>query len=550
MTNREASNRQLPDELRAPTRGSSQAGIWPMLHKLPHRFEELIDGQSAIPATIALITSFLILLAVYLRLSYVVAKNSDDAAFILYAQDILAGNLMLHGWTLPADSLYLSVIPVYVLGELFTSNTPLLLNLVPALTHAALIVISVAMVWRELPSQCRVIGALIVLIVVAFPSFLGAGPPTHSGGDHTTTIILTMLSFYLIARQHNWLVSSIPITLAAIGDPMVMVVGILPLVFVAFTRLLAGEIWRAIRLGLFAIFVAVVARLVVWVIPALGGFHTPHQKITFVSLVKFKYSFYLFWESLTDLFGADFFGRDAVSVDTALVLLHVITLLFVVCAVWKAASMWRRGETGVFLELLIAGVVVDLLAFMFSNMAVDARVLTARYLMPAMIFSALVGGIVWYTLNVPRKLILYGVPLLVGLYSVAFARQVFEPVAATPDSAIEYLESNGLTHGYGDYWAAAIITVLSRGKVEVRQVQLSAGRGKLIPYHWESADNWYDMNDARFLIFNPKESLGVDAATGISTWGQPEEIETRDGFHILVWRDPIQFNAAPVTPDS
>ena len=549
MASTEASQRPLSDHLQTPARESGAAGLLTMLQDLPRRLQEAVDRQGVIPTAITLLVGFGILLAVYLRLSYVEAKNSDDAAFILYAQDILAGNFVLRGWTLPADSLYLSVIPFYVVGELITSNAPLLLNLVPAIVHSLLVIVSVAIVWKELPSSYRIVGVLIVLLVIGFPSFLGAGTPTHSGGDHTTSILLTMLSFYLLARDYNFIVSAVPIILAAVGDPMVMVVGVLPIAMVAAVHAIAGDTWRSLRLGLFAISTAAVSRFLVWVIPAIGGFSSPRQRITFVSLVKFKYNFYLFWESLTDLFGADFFGRDAVSLETGFVLLHVVTLLFVVCAIYKAVAMWRQSETGMFLEMLVAGVIVDVLAFLFSNMVVDARTLTARYLMPALIFSALIAGMTWYRLNLPRKLIIYGTPLLIGFYSIAFAGQVFRPIAATPDSAIEYLEGNGLTHGYGDYWAAAIITVLSRGKVEVRQVQLSAGRGRLVPYHWESSDRWYDMNDARFLIFNPKDSLGVDTATGISTWGHPDEIETRDGFHILVWPDPINFNSAPTTED-
>lgn len=548
MSNREATNRAGSEAEQTPTAHFGTGGVQ-MLRDLPQRFEEIIDSQGVLVSAIILLAFFLGLVAIYLRLSYVEAKNSDDAAFILYAQDILAGNLMLHGWTLPADSLYLSVIPIYILGELFTSNTLFLLYLVPAATHAALVTLGVAMVWVQLPKQYRIVGMLVVLLVIGFPSFLGAGPPTHSGGDHTTTIILTILSFYLIARDYNLIVSIVPITLAAVGDPMVLVVGILPVAAVAAGRAMNGELRRAFRLGLFAITTAIVSRFIVWAIPVLGGFHTPRQRITFVTLVKFKYNFYLFWEALTDLFGADFFGRDAVSLDTGFVLLHLVTLLLVAYAVYKAAVMWLRSETSVFLELLVAGVVVDVLAFLFSNMVVDARVLTARYLMPALIFSALIGGLTWYRLHVPQRLMVYGVPVLVGLYLIGFAESVFSPVAPIPLSAVEYLESKGLTSGYGDYWAAAIMTVLSRGKVAVRQVQLSSGRGKLVPYHWESAESWYDMNDARFLIFNPKDSLGVDAATGISTWGQPEDIETRDGFHILVWPEPIHFNSTSTTTD-
>ncbi len=53
----------------------------------------------------------------YLRVSWTVAATSDGAAEALQARDMLAGNWLLHGWTLSDVSFYTTEVPEYVLVE-------------------------------------------------------------------------------------------------------------------------------------------------------------------------------------------------------------------------------------------------------------------------------------------------------------------------------------------------------------------------------------------------------------------------------------------------
>ena len=54
----------------------------------------------------------------YLRVSWTVAATSDGAAQALQARDMLAGNWLLHGWTVSDVSFYTTELPQYVLVEL------------------------------------------------------------------------------------------------------------------------------------------------------------------------------------------------------------------------------------------------------------------------------------------------------------------------------------------------------------------------------------------------------------------------------------------------
>jgi len=103
----------------------------------------------------------------------------------------------------------------------------------------------------------------------------------------------------------------------------------------------------------------------------------------------------------------------------------------------------------------------------------------------------------------------------------AFAVQMFEPVTKPPLTVIKFLEGNGLTEGYGSYWSAGILSVISDGKIVVRQV--GAGPGGIVPVRWYSSEEWYAMKNARFLIFKDK-TWGVGLDKAVTTWGPPMQI--------------------------
>ena len=47
---------------------------------------------------------------------------------------------------------------------------------------------------------------------------------------------------------------------------------------------------------------------------------------------------------------------------------------------------------------------------------------------------------------------------------------------AHPQQVMDFLEANQLTEGYGSFWSAGIFTVLSDGKLKVRQVAFGPER--------------------------------------------------------------------------
>ena len=75
----------------------------------------------------------------YLRVSWTVAATSDGAAQALQARDMLAGNWLLHGWTVSDVSFYTTELPEYVLVELVRPFGAGVIHVAAAVTYTLLV---------------------------------------------------------------------------------------------------------------------------------------------------------------------------------------------------------------------------------------------------------------------------------------------------------------------------------------------------------------------------------------------------------------------------
>jgi hypothetical protein len=315
--------------------------------------------------------------------------------------------------------------------------------------------------------------------------------------------------------------ASLPLILAVIGDPFALWIGILAVGLVGLQLLSRGQTRDGWRLVLCAAACSVISKLVLVAIRLFGGYmSTPgNLRTAFVTLDDLPKNVHLLLEGVLGLFDASPFGREVFAFDTGIVLVHLVVLIFVVWVVWRAlrASTWEPDTLKL---LLLAAMVLNIVAFVVST-APAATDSSARYLPTVAIFGPLIAGMSWYKLRLREKLLWVLAPLFVVSYLIPFGRQMMRPIAEPPREVIEFLEANQLTKGYGSYWSSGILTVLSDGKVKVRQVMVGP-EGKLVLLEWLSARQWYEMKDARFLILKD-DSFGVNPGSAIRTWGLPED---------------------------
>lgn len=481
---------------------------------------------------------FFALFGAYLRLSFVTPKTSDDAIAFLQAQDILNGNVLLHGWTQSTVTYYTSIVPLYVLGGMFTAHLAALVYAVPPVIYALFVTISMALVGSRLNAGDRFISRVILLLVIGLFSFY-PWDATHSL-SHIPTTILVAAAFYLLAIDRAPILASLPLILAYSGDPFAIWIGLVPIALVGLYQLALGHQGVGRTLLIVDGVGFLISKLLAAMIPLVGGFVTVEaHPIAFVPLTRFNWNVLWFISCILNLFGANFFGRTAFSFDTSVIIIHFLVFLFVVWATVKGVSDARKGTESVFLVLLVTAVVVDVGAFLFSTLPSDST--TVRFLAPVQVFGGLIAAMSWKKTGFRKEQIYWLLPVVLAGYLWAFCRPMLEPADRGPRNVIGFLESHQLTEGYASYSEAGLLTMLSDGKIKVRQVVLGP-EGNLTRLQWVSAEQWYHAQDARFLVFGGGSIGNVNAHTAIATWGSPEETKGIDGYTIMIWASPIHLS--------
>lgn len=65
----------------------------------------------------------------------------------------------------------------------------------------------------------------------------------------------------------------------------------------------------------------------------------------------------------------------------------------------------------------------------------------------------------------------------------------------------DYLETQGLTYGFGTFWNANAVTVLSDSAVKVRDIEIVTDRQTVVPRHYQSQGKWYEPQEGQDRYF-------------------------------------------------
>ena len=124
----------------------------------------------------------------YLRVSWTVAATSDGAAQALQARDMLAGNWLLHGWTLSDVSFYTTELPEYVLVEVIRPFGLGVIHIAAAATYTMLVLAVFALAYGRAGGREGIARGVLATVIMLAPQ-LGYGAfvlllaPDHTGTE-------------------------------------------------------------------------------------------------------------------------------------------------------------------------------------------------------------------------------------------------------------------------------------------------------------------------------------------------------------------------------
>jgi hypothetical protein len=541
-------------------------------------------------ATVAATAGVVLLFVAYLQVSRTYAVNSDSANIMLTSWDMLHGNVLLHGWYLSDVSFYPTELPQYAMLEGLLGLHADTAHIAAAMTYTLAVIFAVLLArgprdrapGRAAWPRMALTGGLMIapqLGVGAFVLLLSVG--------HIGTAVPLMLTWLVIdwaaARPclpggptppdppaRAWFVPVIVgllLTWVLVADPLVLVVGIVPLVAVCGMRVLRAVLsarppdrgaalqanWYEVSLAAAAILAYGLADLVNRLLSASGGFILHPLGYQLAPLHTWPKHAWVTGEGLLALFGAKPQGP---AVELAFALLHlagVALVAWAICRVVRRFVSWPDLVS----QILLLAIVLNVLVYIPSTLA-DATDLNAREFAVVLPFGAVLAGRV---LAEPLTTRLRGgevdvrgwlrgrrwraglaSALAVG-YLASLGYAAAQPSVPPANAQLAtFLTEHHLTSGVSGYWLSSIVTVGSDGTVVVRAVQPS-----LRPYLWETKGSWYDER-ATFLVTENQAGYFnhfQPSASALAALGPPARTYHVGPYTVLVWNKNLLSSPAP-----
>jgi len=500
---------------------------------------------------LAVAAGVLLLFYCALREARQLAPQSDGAAMVLESWAMLHGDLLLRGWQLSDVSFYTTELPEYMLVDLVRGFNPDVVRICSALTFTVLVVLAAAVAYGSRPADNRtaVVRAGITVAVMIGPTALAATVLLNDP-DHTGTAAPILLALLILDRgRRRWWV---PVAVAAVlgwalvGDSLVLLIGVAPLVVVCGARSFGllwvrretfSAAWYDLSLAAAGVAAAVGGTALSELIKVSGGFvlSASGTKST-VPSTALPANLAATLNDFLSLFSAHLF---AAKLDDwlAVTAIHLICACLVAGALFLALRAYGRDILGgdLIAQLLAVAIVINLFAYVVLYRGSAS---TVREIAPVFGLGGALAGRVLAEPLLRRRL----EPLL-ALGAVAVVAAAVPPlvIAKAPPPASAglalFLEDHDLTHGVAGYWNADSTTLDTQGRVVIVPVKYYHGHG-LEPLRWEIQTRLFDSsdNDPNFLVATaPGAPSAVTPAEAVAAFGQPYRRYFYQGDTIMVW---------------
>ena len=510
-----------------------------------------------------------LLFVAYLQMSRTYAENSDSANILLMSWDMLHGNVLLHGWYLSDVSFYSTELPQYALLEGLLGLHVGTAHVAAAMTYTLVLIFAVLLArgsrdragdragGRAAWPRMALTGALMVAPQLGVGVFVLLMSVGHIGT--AVPLMLTWLVIDWAATKPRWFVPVIVgllLTWVLVADPLVLVVGIVPLVAVCGLRVLRAvrsarppgrgaalqASWYEVSLAAAAILAYGLADLVNRLLSASGGFILHPLGYQLAPVHTWPKHAWVTGEGLLALFGAKPQGPAP---ELVFALLHLAGVALVAWAICRVARRFLRWPDLIGQVLLVA-IVLNVLVYIPSTLA-NATDLNAREFAVVLPFCAVLAG---RALAEPLTARLGASRWRTGLaaalaagYLASLGYAAAQPsVPPTQAQLATFLAEHHLTDGISGYWQSSIVTVGSNGAVAVRAVQPS-----LRPYLWETKGSWYDQR-ATFLVTENQAGYFnrfQPSASAVAALGPPARTYHVGPYTVLVWNKNLLSSLVP-----
>ncbi len=493
----------------------------------------------------AYVAAGVVLFLCYLRVSGTQTVSSDGGSNALEAWDMLHGNLVLHGWTLTDVSFYTTELPEYMFVELIRGLGPAVVHTAAAFTYTLLVLLAGLVAKGRATGREGVARALIGSGIMLAPQL---GNPVFVlllVPDHVGTGVPMLLIFLVLDRAaRRWYVPpviALMLAWATIGDRLVIVAAVVPIVVVCGIRIvravLADRPLAAVRFeaGLAAAGIASlgISLLALRIFGYLDGYKLIPLGTNLAKVSGLARHFRLTGEGVLGLYGADFVNAP-LGPQTAIAVLHLAGLALAAWALARALRRFFRTDD-LLVQVLAVGILADLAAFMFSSLPRtiwDTRQISAVLPFGAALAGRLLAG------DLLRARLVPALAVILACYTAALGFDAAQhDVPAHDQSLADWLVTHDFKYGLSNYFEGNITTLDSGGRVHL--IAVHWGTDKTVPRAYQSDASWYDpqLHYANFVV-----NTGADQPRAIipsgdlrQAFGPPAKVYHDGPYTILVW---------------
>ncbi len=496
----------------------------------------------------------------YLSSVHSLPPDSDGATVVLEGKALSGGNFALNHWALSLDSFWLVDVLFYAIAVLIGGVHHQLMNLVPAILAAGVVVIGAWIAQRGYSRWAGLFAAGTVVVILGLPTHAFAGffllGPLHVG-----TTLWCLAAFVALRRARfgaGWAGAVVLLAAGLVGDFQTLVLGVVPIGLAGIVAALRTRRWVA---GLPAVSAAVAGLVLAEAgrrIARAAGTFTIAQanpRAPFHQMVQNVRHVVSYGAALGGV-GSDVFGpqvspvlQAAHAVGLALGFAAIVLgLVFLVRSsvlgekpeVTDGSKGSASRETIWLEDALVFGFFGGCGTFIWLSFS--ASIAFGRYLSSAIIFGAILAGrlagkVVERARDLLPRLALAAVAAFAAIgCAVGFADTLTATAPVQPVSQLaSYLEQHHLTKGIGDYWSASIVTVVSSQAVVVRPVTTLLGGQQIGRYLRQSSSTWYG-GGFQFLVYNAVVPWDdVEAQSALASFGPPRTDAVVGRWHVMTW---------------
>jgi hypothetical protein len=501
----------------------------------------------------------LLLFFAVLRLAGTQPVKADAASNALQAWQMLHGNPLLHGWWLTDVSFYTTELPQFMLVELVAGLRPEVAHTSAALTYTLLVVLAAFVARGRSRGAEGTVRALLAAGIMLAPApgetaWALLLTPNHTGTGVPVLLLLLLLDL-APRRWYTAVAAGVLLAWALVGDPLILVIGVLPVVVVCLARaclalLHRRVLWYEIALACAAALAVPAADAANRFIVALGGYTVSKNPAKLVQPSVLPKNVPMTIRSFLSLFGADVAGARG-TLNETFAFIHLAGAVLVLAALvlggwrlvrtlgWRGPSAADRADlvADVLVVAIVANIAAYFLFYQIKNVD-QAHEIAPVLSLGAALAGRLLGGPLLRARLVPA--------LAAGLacYAVMLGFAASGRQAPPDNAAVAgWLEQHGLRSGIAPYWEANSVTLDSGGTITMGSVKL-AGRG-LSPWHWNEDMRIFNASQhtANFFVTVPGEQ--VTPARARAAFGPPARVYHFRGYTIMVWNENLLRQLGP-----